>query len=115
MRSEKLSALCSGLWSSLVLVGLGGADIDVDGTIESLRHIALARMQFSEEELRLKINARAQARRDKDFAASDSIRDELAAIGIKLMDGPEGTDWKPDARLDVASEAREPQHSATVS
>ena len=115
MRREKLSALSSGLWSSLVLIGLGGADIDIDDTIESLRRIALTRIQFSEEELRRKIDARAQARRDKDFAASDSIRDELAAIGIKLMDGPSGTDWKPDARLDVASEAREPQHSATVS
>ena len=101
MRAEKLTALASGLWSSLVLVGFGG--IDVRATIEELRRIALARMCVSEEELRRKIRDRRQARLDKDFATSDSIRDELDAIGIKLMDGPEGTDWKPSARLDVAA------------
>jgi cysteinyl-tRNA synthetase len=33
------------------------------------------------------INARLEARRNKDFAASDRIRDELAAMGIALKDG----------------------------
>ena len=38
--------------------------------------------------------ARATARAAKNFAESDRIRDELAAVGIILEDGPEGTTWR---------------------
>lgn len=41
-----------------------------------------------------KIEERKQARANKDFAASDAIRDELAAMGIELIDTPDGTKWK---------------------
>jgi cysteinyl-tRNA synthetase len=37
---------------------------------------------------------RDQARRDKDFARADAIRDELAAKGLVLEDSAEGTRWK---------------------
>ena len=40
------------------------------------------------------IAAREQARADKDWAASDRIRDELVAMGITLEDTPEGTVWR---------------------
>lgn len=40
------------------------------------------------------IEQRKQARADKDFALSDKIRDDLAAEGVVLEDGPEGTIWK---------------------
>ncbi|WP_372974917.1 cysteine--tRNA ligase [Muriicola sp.] len=39
----------------------------------------------------LLIHMRNEARASKDFATSDKIRDELAAMGIQLMDGKEGT------------------------
>ncbi|WP_224483715.1 cysteine--tRNA ligase [Robertkochia aurantiaca] len=39
----------------------------------------------------LLIDLRAEARANKDFATSDKIRDELAALGIQLKDGKEGT------------------------
>jgi cysteinyl-tRNA synthetase len=37
------------------------------------------------------IKLRAEARANKDFGLSDKIRDELAAVGIKLKDGKDGT------------------------
>ncbi len=39
------------------------------------------------------ITDRTEARKSKDFAEADRIRDELAAQGVELLDGPEGTGW----------------------
>ena len=40
------------------------------------------------------IAKRKTAREDKDFAAADAIRDELAAKGVSIEDGPDGTKWR---------------------
>jgi cysteinyl-tRNA synthetase len=37
---------------------------------------------------------RVEARKAKDFAASDRLRDELAAMGVEVMDGPTGSTWR---------------------
>jgi cysteinyl-tRNA synthetase len=37
---------------------------------------------------------RTEAKKIKDFAASDTIRDELTAMGIAIMDTPSGTFWE---------------------
>ena len=42
------------------------------------------------------IQQRSEARKRKDFAESDRIRDELAAQGIVLEDTAEGTIWRRD-------------------
>lgn len=39
------------------------------------------------------LDARAQARATKDFAASDRLRDELAALGVHVKDSKEGQQW----------------------
>ncbi len=42
------------------------------------------------------VAARNQAREDKDFAAADRIRDQLAERGVVLEDGPDGTKWRKE-------------------
>jgi cysteinyl-tRNA synthetase len=39
------------------------------------------------------IAQRAAARAAKDWPASDRVRDELAALGVTIKDGPSGTTW----------------------
>jgi cysteinyl-tRNA synthetase len=46
------------------------------------------------EEIEERIAARNAARKQKDFAESDRIRDELAAMGVVLKDSKEGTTWE---------------------
>lgn len=71
--------------------------------------LGLGLMDLAREQLRLRpkaaeideaaigerLEARVDARKAKDFATSDAIRDELAAKGVEMMDGdPLGWDWK---------------------
>jgi len=46
------------------------------------------------EDIEVLIKEREQARKDKDWAKADEIRDELKAKGIELIDSKEGTKWK---------------------
>ena len=39
------------------------------------------------------LDARATARAGKDFASSDRLRDELAALGVQVKDTPGGQEW----------------------
>ena len=51
----------------------------------------------TEEEIETALAARKEARAAKDFAKSDSIRDDLIAKGVEVMDGdPLGWDWRLD-------------------
>ena len=48
---------------------------------------------ISEAEIETLIAERIQARKDKNFARSDEIRDELSEQGVTLLDSREGTSW----------------------
>ncbi|MBU2875462.1 cysteine--tRNA ligase [Marinobacter salexigens] len=50
--------------------------------------------ELTAADIEAKIQARADARKAKDFAGADRIRDELAEQGIILDDSREGTSWR---------------------
>ncbi|BDG06182.1 cysteine--tRNA ligase [Anaeromyxobacter oryzae] len=60
----------------------------------AIRGRAAARRGIDPAMVEARIRERAAARAAKDFARSDGIRDELLALGVALMDGPQGTSWK---------------------
>ena len=45
-------------------------------------------------DIEARIEARAEAKKNRDFAEADRIRDELKAEGILLEDGSSGTTWR---------------------
>jgi cysteinyl-tRNA synthetase len=51
-------------------------------------------LTVTEQEIQSLITERAEARKAKNFARSDEIRDYLLANNIQLVDTPQGTTWK---------------------
>jgi cysteinyl-tRNA synthetase len=49
--------------------------------------------QARHELIQLLVDLRNEARKSKNFGLSDQIRTRLAAIGVELKDGPQGTTW----------------------
>ena len=50
--------------------------------------------ELQEGLVKLLIDVRQRARKQKDWATADYIRDELARLGVNLEDSPLGTRWK---------------------
>jgi cysteinyl-tRNA synthetase len=49
------------------------------------------------EEMRDLVRRRDEARAAKDFAQADALRDQLTAMGLEVMDSPDGTKIRPRA------------------
>ena len=79
--------------AAALLKRLGG----VLGILQQLPHAYLqgggAAQTLDDEAITTRIEARATAKRARDFAAADAIRAELAAQGIELKDSARGTTW----------------------
>ena len=47
----------------------------------------------TETEIEALIQKRAEARKAKDWATADAIRDQLAAMHVVMKDTPHGVEW----------------------
>ena len=62
--------------------------------LDEIRSRDTVRLELDVDWIEGKLADRTEARRNRDFAAADGIRDELLAQGITVQDSPEGTTWR---------------------
>ena len=75
-----------------------GAEFEALQAMDSILNVIQLEEEVCTENLdvtkiELLIETRLDARDAKDWTRADEIRDELCAMGIEIMDGPEGTTW----------------------
>ncbi|XP_073158248.1 LOW QUALITY PROTEIN: cysteine--tRNA ligase, chloroplastic/mitochondrial-like [Henckelia pumila] len=97
LRLESLAALEKTIRSALTILGL--LPDSYSETLQQLRNYALKRSKLTEDEVLQKMEERSKARKNKEYEKSDVIRKDLAAVGIALMDSPDGTSWRPTIPL----------------
>jgi cysteinyl-tRNA synthetase len=61
--------------------------------LDELRRFKVEQMGLDQGEVENLVQARREARQNKDFARADALRYQLAEMGITLQDGPQGTVW----------------------
>jgi cysteinyl-tRNA synthetase len=74
------------------VLGLFGSD--AANWLHQLNLRGLKQLGLAEQEVEDLIAQRLQARKDKDFALADKLRDDLSAKGVELLDSPTGTSWR---------------------
>jgi len=62
--------------------------------VEAKKQKFINGLDITVQDIERMIAERADARRKKDWATGDKIRDRLLELGIELQDGPEGTTWE---------------------
>ena len=72
---------------------MGILEEDAANYLADKKAAMLAKTNISEAEILDLIQKRNQARKDRDWALSDQIRDTLLEKEIELKDGPDGTTW----------------------
>lgn len=85
--SAKSYAILKALYDILAIV-----QHDVDAFLKS--DIGLEKSTLSDAEIESQIQARADAKKAKDFALADKIRQDLLEQGIILEDSRQGTTWR---------------------
>ncbi|EPR37562.1 Cysteinyl-tRNA synthetase [Desulfovibrio sp. X2] len=85
---EKALGLMEGWGEVLGLFGREPAEF-----LAELRASRAARKGIDPDKVIALLAERAAARTNKDFARSDGVRDELAAMGVEVKDTPQGQTW----------------------
>ena len=62
--------------------------------LDQLRDYAVKRLGLDVANIEALLARRTQARAEKNWAESDAIRDQLAEMGVQILDRPEGTSWQ---------------------
>ena len=70
-------------WSFRQLIGVLGLELRVEGGGADVAPFIEALIEM-----------RAALRQEKQWALADAVRDRLAALGVVLEDGPQGTQWR---------------------
>jgi cysteinyl-tRNA synthetase len=81
------------LYAAGILLGLNWQEVQSTRSAADIGQ-AVARQIDEGGKIAAAIEARDAARKAKNFAEADRIRDELLAQGIQLKDGPDGTTWE---------------------
>ncbi len=84
-----------GLAAALSILGIGTEH--PQRFLESFRARLAARRHIDAARVEALIRERADARKAKDFSRADALRAELSAMGVEIMDGPDGTAWRVPA------------------
>ena len=71
-----------------------GAELGILGQTPAAWFSSAQPIQVDAAEVESLIAARRDARARKDWATADMVRDKLTAMGVVLMDGPQGTTWR---------------------
>ncbi len=66
---------------------------ECEGRLDEVKPELLAQRSLSDAQIQALLDERVDARRNRNFARSDAIRDELSAKGVILEDSKDGVRW----------------------
>ncbi|MBM4130227.1 cysteine--tRNA ligase [bacterium] len=91
VRLQWLAGFLADMDQVAAILGCFGGD--ADGWLQRRRNRRAAQAGLDLGRVEALVADRQQARAVKDWARSDAIRDELAALGLVVKDGSTGTNW----------------------
>ena len=89
--AEVLRRILDALAVWATILGVLGSDSQT--FLAELKACRLTRLGIDAGRIDGLVAERQEARKTKDFARSDTIRDELATLGVTVMDTPSGPQW----------------------
>lgn len=97
VRDDDLSATDKAVLVAVAdqLLGLGLGEVD-PGEVTG----QVAQLSVSDEYIEELVAKRDEARRARDWAGADRLRDQLAELGVRVVDTPDGSRWEPAALTD---------------